>query len=335
MNPPSDGALYELTDGVLLHHAALAAHELGLFEELAAGPRSLAVLGERLGLAARPTELLAAAAAAFGLVELRRCEVALSATGRAFLLASSPTDLGPMLALGRDLFRTLYSYDTLLAALRNDHGPRSPAGSWLEERVRNPEGAQSFTRAMHAHSQAAARAWVKLLPLGEHRCLLDLGGGSGAHAIAALCAHPQLSAVILELPAVAALARREVEAAGLAARVRVCNGDIFRDPFPDADLHFYGDIFHDWPISLGRQLAAKSFAALPRGGRILVHEMLLDDDRSGPPAVVASGLSMLLSAGGQQYTAGELAGLLGAVGFEAIEVLPTCGHFCLTSGVKR
>lgn len=42
-----------------------------------------------------------------------------------------------------------------------------------------------------------------------------------------------------------------------------------------ADLHFYGDVLHDWPLDACQKLV----------GRILMHEMLLAEDRQGPAVV--------------------------------------------------
>ena len=46
--------------------------------------------------------------------------------------------------------------------------------------------------------------------------------------------------------------------------------------------HFYSNIFHDWPPEKCSFLTRKSFDALPPGGRLVVHEMLYDDDKKGP-----------------------------------------------------
>ena len=47
-----------------------------------------------------------------------------------------------------------------------------------------------------------------------------------------------------------------------------------------ADLHFYSYIFHDWPPDKCTFLARESFDALP-SGRIIVHEVLYDNQKTG------------------------------------------------------
>jgi len=84
-----------------------------------------------------------------------------------------------------------------------------------------------------------------------------------------------------------------------------------------------------------RALARRSFHELPAGGRLLVHEMLLDDDRTGPVPVAAASLNMLLwSSTGKQHTRHELAHILSEVGFEEVRTVGTCGYFSLTDARK-
>jgi acetylserotonin N-methyltransferase len=67
-------------------------------------------------------------------------------------------------------------------------------------------------------------------------------------------------------------------------------------------------------------LARKSFEALPAGGRILLHEILMDDDGCGPLPAAAFSLLMLLGTRGRQYSLPELRQMLEAAGLAAVEV---------------
>jgi hypothetical protein len=106
------------------------------------------------------------------------------------------------------------------------------------------------------------------------------------------------------------------------------------DQFPSADLHFYGMIFHDWPPDRCRLFARKSFDSLPAGGRIIVHELLFNDDRTGPFPVAAFNVTMLAAMPGQQYSGREITQNLMEAGFTNIEVKPTFGYWSIVTGVK-
>src|SRR6185295_9059051 len=121
--------------------------------------------------------------------------------------------------------------------------------------------------------------------------------------------------VIFDLPPVCEVAQEFIARAGLQGRVTTHAGDLWSDPFPDADAHFYADIFHDWPADKCSFLGKKSFNSLPVGGRILLHEMLYDEDKAGPLMTAAYSVAMMLWTEGQQYTGSELAAMLSEAGF--------------------
>src|SRR6185312_15662568 len=134
--------------------------------------------------------------------------------------------------------------------------------------------------------------------------------------------------VVLDLPNVCRVADEYLRAAGLDGRARTQAFDMWRDPYPDADAHLYSQVFHDWSLDECRGLAAKSLAALPRGGRVIVHELLYDDDKRGPLRAASVNLLMgMLYARGRQYSGAELGALLGDVGFVDVRWQRTHGFW--------
>ena len=121
---------------------------------------------------------------------------------------------------------------------------------------------------------------------------------------------------------------------GLSDRITNHVADMWKDPFPPADVHFYADIFHDWPDDKCAFLAGKSFASLPPGGRIVLHELLYADDKSGPFAAAAYSGAMLLWTEGRQRSGRELSAMLTAAGFSPIEVCPTVGYWSVVTASR-
>jgi acetylserotonin N-methyltransferase len=85
----------------------------------------------------------------------------------------------------------------------------------------------------------------------------------------------------------------------------------------------------------GKPLAARANEALPSGGRIMLHEMLLDDDGAGPATTAAFSMLMLLATQGQQFTFGEIKELLEQAGFKDIRTQHTASYYSITTGYKR
>jgi SAM-dependent methyltransferase len=194
---------------------------------------------------------------------------------------------------------------------------------------------RSYTRAMHGTSMAPALAWPERVDLSGHRRMLDIGGGSGAHAIGAAQQWAKLQVIVFDLAPVCGLAEEFIARYGLEDRVRTQVGDMWTDTFPPVDLHFYSQIYHDWPPDRCRFLTRKSFEGLAPGGRVILHEMLYDDRKTGPFSTAAMNINMLLQyEAGRQYSGRELSAMLKEAGFSDIEVKPTFGYYSIVIGRK-
>ena len=199
----------------------------------------------------------------------------------------------------------------------------------------DPQLARSVTSAMHSHSFPAAFGVARRGDFAGVRRLLDVAGGSGCVCIALALRLPALRCTVLELAPVCALAARYAAEYGVADLVDTHAADMFADPWPAGyDAHFFGNIFHDWGEARRRFLARRSFAALPGGGRIYLHEMLLADTADGPLPAAAFSLNMLFANEGKQFTAPELEALLTTTGFRDLTVTPTSGYYSLVSARK-
>ncbi|MBI5444617.1 MAG: methyltransferase [Deltaproteobacteria bacterium] len=328
-----DRPIWDLLFGIYGYPAVLVAHDLKLFPLLGAKPRTLEEICEALRIHPRPAEALLTVCLALGLVQREGGRYTLTPIAEDYLLESSPTYFGGFLDSTISNY-SLWSFESLKKAVLTNapqvYGGRDMFQSHEEE----ARLARSFTRAMHSASMGPALAWPELIDLSEHHTLLDVGGGSGAHAIGAALRWEHLDAIVLELPRVCEVAREFAAAYGLEARIRTVEADMWKDPFPPADLHFYSMIYHDWPPERCRFLSKKSYETLAPGGRIILHEMLLNDEKTGPFAVAAFNIDMLLWDRGQQYSGPELSLMLTEAGFSDIEVRSTFGYWSVVTGRK-
>jgi hypothetical protein len=339
-----DRRMWDLWLSGMYQPAIVAAEEAGIFAALAVAPATSAELASRLTFDERATRVLVRLLAALRLLCVRNGRYHVADEARTYLLRSSPWYWAPMASVAvSDWHR-----ERLLAKLRQldsdqEAGPDgTPAVSgegraaddWAAGQM-SLERAREVAARMHAHSLPAAVGVARLYDFEHLTRILDVGGGSGCFMVAAAQAHPHLRCTVMELPAVCQVATDYIAAGGVAGRVDTAAVDMFRDAWPrGCDAVFFSNIWHDWNVRTCQWLAARAFEALPSGGRILLHEMLLDDDGNGPATAAAFSLLMLLATQGQQFTAGELRTILETAGFVRIETIATHHYYSVVTGHK-
>jgi hypothetical protein len=327
-----DRPLWDVLLAIEGYPAVLVAHELKLFALLADTPLSLEEICAAKNLARRPAQALLSVCTALELVQVQYGRYSLTPVAEDYLLESSPTYFGVFLDFLINNY-SVWSFETVKKAILTDV-PQGygRGGEMFKSHDEQAELARTFTRTMHSTSMGAALAWPEVMNLTGHRLMLDIGGGSGAHCIGAALKWPDLHAVVFDTPPVCEVAQEFIVRHGLQERIRTQVGDMWNDPFPPADLHFYSMIYHDWTPEKCRLLTKKSFASLESGGRLMIHEMLYNDEKTGPFPVAACSINMLVWTEGEQYSGQELAEMLTEAGFTDIEVKPTFGYWSIVTG---
>jgi acetylserotonin N-methyltransferase len=323
----------------------VAADDAGVFDALAAQPATIDELAQRLDFDLRATGIVLRLLAALGLLLRREARYQLSDTARIYLVKSSRFYWGHMMRVGVSEWHR----DTALAKLKQKgsaqaSGPEGtpqpsgsgrPADGWAAGEIQIGQ-AEQIAAAMQSHSLPAAIAAARNYDFTGIKRILDVGGGSGCFMIAMAQAHPTIKASVMELATMCTVAAKYIAAGGVEAQVDTRAVDMFREPWPKGhDAIFFSNIWHDWNVRTCAWLAARAYEALPRGGRIMLHEALLDDDGDGPPPIAAFSMLMLLATQGQQFTFAELETLLREAGFEDIEARQTASYYSITTGYKR
>jgi len=329
--------LYRTRDAIVAADALAAAIvHLDLFTTLDREPTDLAGLCRRHGLHPRPADVRCTLLRAQGLlVHHDAGRRACPATAREFLVAGAPGDARPYWAAmaGKPGVADIL---TVLRTGRPANWPGEEGEADWHAAMRTEAFAESFTAAMDCRGRVLAPALAAAVDCRAARRLLDVGGGSGVYAIALVERFADLHATVLEAAPVDAIARRTIDASGLGARIAVVAADMFADPWPaDHDVHLFSNVLHDWDEADCRQLLAASAQALAPGGRILVHDMLLDDDKAGP--LWAAEYSVLLSTvtQGRLYSAAEIGRWLAELGLGIVARAPTALGRSVLTAVKQ
>ena len=329
-----DRQIWNILWGSAAQRVTLVAHDLKLFSLLDKCPHSLVEVCQTLGIKDRPAFAILSVLVSIGLAEVREGDYTLTTLAEDYLLETSPTYLGAILDHMIVQNYVVSSFESLKQAVLTDAPPTKGGGQLFDSFEEQASTARTFTYGMHGYSMGAALAWPEKIDLSEYKQMLDIGGGSGAHSIGAALNWPSLKAVVLDLASVCEVAQEFVVSYGLQGRIETHVSDMWRNPFPAADIHFYSNIYHDWPPEKAWFLTQKSFDSLPSGGRIVLHEMLYEDSKTEPKAIAFYNVVMLLRMEGQQYSGSELSAMLAEVGFVDIQVKPTTGYWSIVTGRK-
>lgn len=322
-------ALHALGLGFMAARTLHVGLELRLFTHLAAGAQTLPQVANALGLTERAASRLLHACAALGLLRQDTSGWSNTPLTQKYLVEGLPTFIGSYIRMFDAL--GYQRWEKMSTALRQN-GPLDDLQHPYRYLNDDETEAREFSAAQHAGSRSLGYALARRLDLTPFQCLLDLGGGSGAYSVEILRHYPHLRAIIFDFPQICHLAMETMQHAGLAERVSTVAGDYERDPLPTgADVVLWSGNLHASSPTVCAHILQKLRALLPDHGLLLIHDYLLDENRTAPliPALLALHLT-LVSEHGQVYSSAELHRLLTQAGFGEVIIQPFLpGHSSL------
>jgi len=313
----------------------LSAIEVGLFTELAKGPRDAGTLAERLGFDRRSAGDFFDALVALGMLDRKGGQYTNTPETDLYLDRTKRTYIGGMLEMAN---QRLYPFwGALTEGLRTGQPQNEIKGgeNLFDALYADPARLRLFLSAMTGFTLPTAKAIAEKFPWGNYRTFVDVGAAQGAVPVEVALAHSHLNGGGFDLPAVGPVFDEYVAAFGLSDRLRFYPGSFFADALPSADVIIMGRILHDWNLEEKRLLIEKVYRALPSGGAYIVCEMLIDDDRSRNSMGLLMSLNMLIETnGGFDFTGSDCSGWMREAGFRETRVEHLAGADWMVVGIK-
>ena len=281
-------------------HAAL---RLDVFSALARGTSSSSDLSGVLNCDERGLATLLDALVAMEILDKRQEQFSNTEAGAAFLVKSSPRYVGYLILHHAEL---VDSWRQLDKAVRTGKPVRSRSSGSSGPRL------EHFLRGMHVQAMGVAPRAVGKIDLGGRDRLLDLGGGPGTWSIQFALHHPQLKATVFDLPVSRPFAEETIAKFGVSDRVSFAGGDFTRDDLPDGHtIALLSHILHGEGPEHCAEIIRKAAQAVGSGGLLLIHEFILDEERTSPAFPSIFSLNMLVGTPqGRSYTRQELEEML-------------------------
>jgi SAM-dependent methyltransferase len=326
----------QLGTGFWASKTLLSAIELGLFTHLAKGPLDLESLRTALGLHPRGARDFFDTLVALGMLERRDGRYANTPETDLYLDRGKPGYVGGLLEM---LNARLYGFWGRLTEALQTGQPQNEAREGGAEFFRalysEPKRLEGFLSAMTGLSRPLGRAAAQAFPWAEHKSFADVGTAQGGFTVEIARAHPHLDGIGFDLPEVRPIFETYVKSQGLGGRLRFQAGSFFEDELPRVDVIVMGHILHDWDLAQKQTLIAKAHRALPKGGRLVVYEMLIDDERRQNAAGLLMSLNMLIETpGGFDFTGADCEGWMRAAGFRETRAQTLFGPHGMVIGTK-
>ena len=333
-NEPRPDRILQLTLGFWGTKTLMSAVELGVFTALGAGPLDEQTLSQKVGLHPRAARDFLDALVGLKMLEREGNLYRNTPDTAQFLDANKPGYIGGFVQMCSG--RLYAAWGNLTEALRTGKSPNDTADGNDAFKVlySSPERLREFLAAMTGISMGSARAIARKFRWSDYRTFVDVGCAQGAVPVQLALAHPHLSGAGFDLPVVKPVFEEYVAANKVQDRVRFIAGDFFKEPLPSAQVIVMGHVLHDWGLPEKRQLIAKAYDALPKGGALIVYESLIDDDRRQPSGLLMS-LNMLVETpDGFDYTGADCQRWLREAGFRETWQEHLCGPESMVVGIK-
>ena len=277
-------------------------------------------IAKKLGMEKRGLTLLLNSLTALDLLVKENQTYANTPEASTFLSKKSPQYIGYMILHHHHLAPSWVDMDKALI----QGGPIRP-----ESAVSTEEWRESFLMGMFNMGMAVAPGLAKQLDLAGCKRLLDLGGGPGTFAIHFCLENPELSASVWDLPTTRPFAEKTIEKFGLEKRISFIPGDYTLEEIctvPQFDVAWLSHILHGEGPKMAEKIIARAVAAVKPGGKIFIHEFILNNTMDGPLFPALFSLNMFLGTKqGQSYSEEQLIDMLKTNGVKDIVRLDFTG----------
>ena len=322
----SEASLMPLIMGHMASRVIFVAAQLNLADLIAEGCQTIAELADRTRTHAPSLERVLRTLGSLGVLdETEPGKLVLTPLGNQLRTGVSGSVRDLALMFGNE--RSWQSWGDLLHSVQTGElaAQRIYGMSGFEYFAANPEQAVIFNQAMAENTRRVGADIAAGYDFSDIGTLVDIGGGSGALLAVILPAFPTLQGIVFDLPSGLEGARRCLEAAGVASRCDVVEGDFFRAVPAGAGAYILKNVIHDWDDERGVAILRSCRAAMPEQAKLLLIERLMPTRIAANPVhrqIALMDINMLVMPGGRQRTEPEFKALLARSDFRWNATVP-------------
>lgn len=333
--PPAQHVL-QMATGYMISAALGVAAQLGIADELAAGPRATADLARTKGVNEDALYRVLRVLAMVGIFAETAPRTFALTPAADTLRAGVPGSVRDVVVWMADPFH-FRVYAEAMHAVRTGEtvGERVVGMPVFEYFQRDRELSETFNNAMTSFSASIAPAVLEAYDFSGIGVLVDVAGGHGMVLASILREYPNMRGILFDVEHVIAGAHA-LDAMGVRDRCQTVSGDFFEAVPAGGDAYVMKHIIHDWDDARAGVILRNIRTALQgkADGKVILIEAVIKpgDD---PDLAKLLDIEMLLLPGGRERTEEEFASLFARAGFELTRIVPTQSPVCVIEGRVR
>ena len=305
--------LQQISRGYWESSILFAGVKAGIFNALSSGQRSARQISKKLKTDERAAEILLNALAALGFVIKRGNQYRNHPLTSRYLVDGKKDYRGNTLLHSLDMWNTWGALSEVLYS-------GIPATDLVRKLGTDRERVEHFICAMYEYAQEPSEIISRMVKPKTVKKFLDVGGGPGTYCFALLKKNPEIKATIVDLSLPLQIAKRLIRERGLTRSIQLIEGDFLEVDFGNGyDLILMSHILHSNSLEDCELLINKGYHALQKGGKLLIHDFILNEDKVSPPSSAIFAVNMLVNTQkGRTYTAGEITSWMEGANFKDI-----------------
>jgi ubiquinone/menaquinone biosynthesis C-methylase UbiE len=319
---PNPGKIFETTFAFTTTRVLVAAVDIGLFTHIASGYRTVTDIAKKADASERGIEIILNGLAALDFLTKSNGTYDLTPLSDKFLVKGKPSYFGDFVQHVDGLWEP---WSHLTSVTKTGKPFR------MIEKDHGPEFFEKMVTQIFPMSYPCARAAALALDVGsgwKNLNVLDIAAGSGAWGIAFAQSDSGTKVTALDLPNVLEVTKKMVTKFDLGERFSYLSGDLREVDFGENryDLVILGHICHTEGEEKTRVLLSRVHRALKRGGKVLIAEMIADDERKKDVFPLMFAANMLVnSTDGNTFTMAEFREWLNDAGFSGMSIIEAPG----------
>ena len=168
-----------------------------------------------------------------------------------------------------------------------------------------------------------------------YKTIADIGGGEGLLLANILFKHKNTQGILIDLPAGLNNSQMIFEKYGVTDRVRIIPGNFFESVPEMADAYIVKNIIPNWSDEEGVMILTNIRQVLPDNGKILLIEMVLEEDNRPSYGKIIDIQMMVCMQDGKERTRKEFRAIIEKAGLKIKRIVPTIAPFSIIELMKR